>query len=270
MAKRKRLTTERSIAKKIKQGRGAGRLLDYRPWLQIQDVPSLGLACRSNGWKTGRIHHTMSLWELRYFYTCEWLLKVIDIREQFPLFPLAETLEIAARLGIHHQVHPRTRHPIVLTTDFVITVRDSEDIDEPHTVKTKEDLCSWRTLEKLELERRYWLSRGKRLTIVTEDDINAILAKNVEWVHPYKYRENFNGTEELEFSFIASTVLQTLRTERAPLRSLTMRLDNRMGLEVGSSLSITRYLIANRFLLVDMMKPINPSEPLILLNQEED
>jgi len=270
MAKRNRLTTARSIAKKIKQGRGAGRLQDYRPWLQIQDVPSLGLACRSKGWKTGRIHHTMSLWELYYFYNCEWSLKVVDIREQFPLLPLDSTLEWAARLGIHHPVHPQTRHPIVLTTDFVITVRGSEDIDEPHTVKPKGDLCSWRTLEKLELERRAWLEKEKKLIIVTEDDINVVLAKNVEWVHPYKYRENFNNTDELEFSLIASTVLQTLRSERAPLRSLAMRLDNRMGLEVGSSLSITRYLIANRLLLVDMLTPINPSEPLVLLDQEGD
>jgi hypothetical protein len=266
LAKRKRDTTPQSIKKRIKQGRGIGRLADYQPWLHIQDVPSLGLACRSKGWKTDRVHHFLSLFELRYFYAQEWSTSVVDIREQFPLLPLEETISIAANCGIPHPVHPRTKHPIVLTTDFVITLRVvSTDFDLPKTLKHKADLCSWRTLAKLELERRYWEVRKKKLKIVTEDNVPKVLAKNVEWVHPYRYVENFSELEKLEFSLIASNVLQAVRKQQAPLCQITRFLDNRLGVEMGTCLSITRHLIANRHLLVDMMKPINPSEPLNLL-----
>jgi len=268
MAKRKRLTTEKSIAKRIKEGRGIGRLADYKPWLHIQDVPSQGLACRSKGWKTGRVHHFLSLLELYYFYALEWLNSVVDIREQFPLLPLEETISIAANCGIPHPVHPRTKHPIVLTTDFVVTVRsDATDFDLPKTLKYKDDLCSQRTLAKLELERRYWEVRKKRLTIVTQENIPRVLAKNVEWVHPYRYVEKFSELEKFEFSLVASNVLQAVRKQRAPLCQIARFLDNRLGVEMGTCLSITRYLIANRHLPVDMMKPINPSEPLNLLKE---
>lgn len=271
MAKRRRLVTEKSIARRIKAGRGIGRLADYKPWLRIQDVPSLGLACRSKGWKTTRVHHFLSQLELHYFYSLEWAQTVVDIREQFPLLPLEETISIAANCGIRHPVHPRTKHPIVITTDFVITVRhNSLDIDEPRTLKYKTDLCSRRTLEKLEIERRYWAARAKRLLIVTEVSFPKVLAKNVEWVHPYRSVDNFSQIDDLQFSLIASTVLQTVRTQMARLRDLTIQLDDRMGLESGTSLSITRHLIANRHLEVDMLKPINPREPLKLLKESKD
>ncbi|HEV7736265.1 MAG TPA: hypothetical protein VGO47_02690, partial [Chlamydiales bacterium] len=83
MAKRKRLVTETSIKRRIKEGRGIGRLANYKPWLHIQDVPSLGLSSRIKGWKTQRVHHFLSGLELLYFYILEWSRNVVDIREQY-------------------------------------------------------------------------------------------------------------------------------------------------------------------------------------------
>ena len=271
MAKRKRLTTEKTIRNKIREGRGVGRLADYQPWLRIQDVPSQGLACRSKGWKTQRVHHVLSLLELRHFYVLEWAPRVLDIREQFPLLPLEETIAIATSCGIRHPVHPVTRHPVVLTTDFVITIKaSSAEPDLPQTVKYEDDLCSRRVLEKLELERRYWSARGKNLAIVTEEQIPKALAANVEWIHAYRYRENFSDLDDLSFSLTASTVLKGICNHSLPLRDITMQLDDRMGVEVGTSLSITRYLIANRHLHVDMLQPINPSERLNLKKKKPE
>lgn len=267
MAKRNRSTTARSIKNRIKEGRGRGRLENYQPWLRIQDVPSQGLACRTRGWKTNRVHHFLSRLELYVFYCLEWSRSIIDIREQFPLLPLDETLTIAANCAISHPVHPRTRHPIVITTDFVITIRRKHnDVDEPFTVKRKEDLSSQRTLQKLEIERRCWAVRNKQLKILTEDNVPIVLARNVEWVHPYYRAEDFTDLDDLQFSLIASSVLQAVRQQRLPLCQITMQLDDHLGIELGTCLSITRHLIANRHLLVDMHKPINPSEPLNLIN----
>ena len=138
-------------------------------------------------------------------------------------------------------------------------------IDDPRTLKYKADLDT-RTLEKLELERRYWDARNKTLRIVTEDNVPTVLAKNVEWLHPYKRREDFSTLDELQFSLTASHVLLTLQQTRAPLRDLTITLDDQLGLRLGTSLSLTRYLLANRHLRVDMMQRINPHEPLALID----
>jgi hypothetical protein len=267
MAKRKRKTTQKSINKWIKEGRGIGRLAEYKPWLHIQDVPSKGLSSRIKGWKTGRVHHLLSLLELKYFYVLEWSQGVIDIREQFPLLPLEETLSIALSCGIRHPVDPRTKHPVVMTTDFVNTVRrGASDFDEPRTIKYKVDLLKPRTLEKLEIERRYWEARKITLKIITEDGIPIALAKNVEWLHSYRHLGDFAGLDQLVFSQTVSAVKVTLRRQPGPLRDIMLQVDDRLALEPGTSLSVVRHLLANRHLLIDMLKPINPNARLVLRN----
>lgn len=267
MAKRKRRRTIESIRRLIRQGRGSGRLGDYKPWLYIQDVASRGLACRTKGWKTGRVHHFLSRLELLYFFLLEWSLVVVDIREQYPLLPIEETVSIAASCGIRYPVHPVTKIPIVMTTDFVITIHQPiGEVDEPHTVKYSGDLTSVRTLEKLEIERRYWQRRNKRLKIVTEQNVPPILARNVQWVHPYRQFRDFTTLSAFTFSLAASNVMTVVRRQKAPLSHLTLRLDRKFQFAPGTSLAITRYLIANRYLHIDMLQRINPCEVLRLID----
>lgn len=125
MAKRSRNSSETTIENRLKQGRGMGQGANYNPWLHIQDVPSQGLASRIKGWKTGRVHHLLSELETSYFYVLDSSLPVLDIREQFPLLPLEETLTIAEQCGVAYPADPRTKEPVVMTTDFVVTVRQN-------------------------------------------------------------------------------------------------------------------------------------------------
>lgn len=91
MSKRTRTS---KIEKWIKEGRGTGIGSEYKPWLNIQDVASMGRSTCLKGIKTNRQHEFLSDLERNYFY--------IDIREQFPLLPLEETIVIADELGIKH------------------------------------------------------------------------------------------------------------------------------------------------------------------------
>jgi hypothetical protein len=153
-----------------------------------------------------------------------------------------------------------------MTTDFVNTVRhDVTELDEPRTVKYKDELNNKRVLEKLEIERRYWESRKLNLKIVTEDKIPSVLAKNVEWLHGYLHLEDFLNLPEFTIYQTISGLMRSLKTQGAPLRDLTLRNDDRLGLEIGTSLSIVRHLLANRRLHVDMNKLINPCERLSLI-----
>src|SRR6266481_8378832 len=106
----------------IAEGRGQGHGQHYQPWLGARDVPSNGYVNRILGWKTKRRHEFMSNLEASYFYILEQSSSVADIREQFPLLPLHETLAIAEQCGIKHPRVPNTTEPIVMTTDFLVDV----------------------------------------------------------------------------------------------------------------------------------------------------
>jgi len=117
----KRTRTSKS-EKWIKEGRGSGVGENYKPWLNIQDVSSKGRSTRLKGIKTNRQHEFLSDLERNYFYLTEYSDFVVDIREQFPLLPLEETIVIADELGLKHPTDPKTNEPVVMTTDFLLTV----------------------------------------------------------------------------------------------------------------------------------------------------
>lgn len=183
MSKRKRTST---VEKWIKEGRGTGTGTDYRPWLKIQDVSSLGRSTRLKGIKTSRQHEFLSDLERNYFYLTEFSDVITDIREQFPLLPQEETLLIADELGIKHPRNPKNGEPIVMTTDFLLTINKGQEIHEvARTIKVKDELLKENVLEKFEIEREYWKRKGIDWGIVTEEEINKIIARNISYIHDY-------------------------------------------------------------------------------------
>ncbi|HEY9697869.1 MAG TPA: TnsA endonuclease N-terminal domain-containing protein [Trichocoleus sp.] len=273
MAKRKRATNSTTIEDRLKEGRGQGKGKNYNPWLHIQDVPSDGLASRIKGWKTGRDHHLLSQLESSYFYVLDWSSVVLDIREQFPLLPLEETLAIADQLGFAHPLDPNTKEPIVMTTDFRVTVKQgTRTIEQVRTIKYVKDLQSERNLQKLEIERCYWQKRGIDWGIVTEQDIPNTVVANIRWLHTYLHLTDVNqhlaDVKSLTpndvlriFAVMTPMVFQFENT----LAKIATTCDDRLGLSPGSSLSAARHLLANRFWRVDMHQPIHPNHKLMLL-----
>jgi hypothetical protein len=265
MAKRRRDNGRQAQRRRSKEGRGIGTGADYIPYLLIHDVPSIGLASRVWGWKTTRVHHFLSRLELKVFYTFEWQQDVFDIREQFPL-DLDETLAIADQLGVRHPRDPKTRDYMVMTSDFVITHRKGVVSEELiRAVKYRKDLENARVKEKLEIERVYWQEvREHDWSIITEEDIDANLSANVEWLHGHR---DIGCLIPLTVEDVAR--IEALMTPRVVqgefrLRDLTNECDARLGLAPGTSLSVVRYLLANRRWEVDMGKRIMPPLPLVL------
>ncbi len=260
MAKRNREITMSKIEKRISGGRGIGEGKDYDPWLYIQDVPSSGVATRSNGWKTGRIHHLMSKLEHSFFYIFEWSDRITDIREQFPLLPVEETVEIAESLGIKHPVDDKTKDPIVLTTDFLINIKNDM---YARTIKP----CSkidFRVAEKYEIERRYWKKRNVDWGILTDTDIPEALVSNIDWF--YSEHENIDAETLSVFSLngIEKLILRYLE-EGESLAKACAKCDEKSGLEMGTSLALVKHFLATKKWIVDMGKKINPSQSIQIL-----
>lgn len=263
MPKRNRATTEKTILKRRSRGQGKGK--SYTPYLYIQDVPSKGLVTRINGWKTGRVHHFLSKLEWFYFLLLEWSLIVVDVREQFPL-DLAETIKIAEMLGIRHPTDPKTKHPTVITTDFVITVKGSiGSFEQVRTVKYAKDLNSKRVLEKLEIERLYWLARDIDWGIVTEHEIDRIVAENVEWLHPLRDVDACSHLSPGLITHLESAIYQRVSTQDIPLQQITNDMDQQLDLKPGTSLMVLRHLLANRKWKIDIHQPLHPSKRLAII-----
>ncbi|MGR6005529.1 TnsA endonuclease N-terminal domain-containing protein [Bacillus paranthracis] len=183
MSKRKRSP---SIEKNLKDGRGQGLGVDYKPWVTIQDVPSLGRATRLKGVKIPRRFEFLSDLERNYFYLLECSDLVVDIREQYPLLPIEETIVIADELGIKHPANPKTGEPIVMTTDFLVTISKNQQHQHlARTLKYKDELMNKRVLEKFEIERVYWERQDINWGIVTELEIPKEMAHNIAFVHGY-------------------------------------------------------------------------------------
>ena len=269
MPRQRPLVTKEWIRKRIKKGRGSGSGADYQPWLVIQDFSSLGRVHRIKGWKHGRVHHLFSDLERNVFLHYQWPFSVIDIREQFPLLPVEETVEIAKEMGVRHPLDPRTKHPVVMTTDLFLTVQ--QELKAPYhpiTIKYFKDLTKMRTLEKLEIERRYWAAtpRNLILKIITERHVISEFVKNMLWVHPFYWLADVYPITEREANKIALVLGQLVLSEALPLRTVAQKCDRLLRLEMGTSLIIVRHLLANRYWEVDMSVRIRTDQQLILLN----
>lgn len=209
MSKRTRTS---KVEKWIKEGRGSGIGAEYKPWLNIQDVSSLGRSTRLKGIKTGRQHEFLSDLERNYFYLTEFSDSVVDIREQYPLLPLEETLVIADELGIKHPADSKTNEPIVMTTDFLLTVNKGEgNVELARTIKMKDELLKERILEKFEIERVYWEKRGVGWGIVTELEIPKTLARNISYIHDYYDIQQYDAFQNIDWQTIEDLSMELLK-----------------------------------------------------------
>lgn len=212
--------------------------------------------------------------ERNYFYILEYSDDVIDIREQFPLLPLEETVLIANELGINHPKHPETGEFIVMTTDFLLTVNGKDEmLERARTIKTKDDLLDKRIIEKFEIERVYWTKKGIDWGIVTEEEIDKVIAHNISYIYGYKDISNVDCFINIETNEIKDLVYEFIKRivdDERPMRVICSEFDNEMLLEKGSGLSIFKYLIINKIVEIDIKKKINVNQNISIIKIREE
>jgi hypothetical protein len=261
-----RRSAQVNIEKRLKKGFGQGRGKNYKPWVVVQSFSSLGYASRVPGWKTGREHHLMSNLERDFFLILDLSPRVLDICEGFPLLPIEETTMIAKTLGIHHPVDVRTRLPIVLTSDFLITCHgEPRNVEQVRTIKPASELGSLRTLEKLEIERQYWQARKVDWAIVTEAELPQDLVHNLRWLHPYFKLPETLGLPD-KCSDKVGQLLREILDRGVGLAAGAQACDDKLGLEPGTSLTLARHFIASRRWQVNLNHKIDTARPLKILN----
>ncbi|OJD60902.1 heteromeric transposase endonuclease subunit TnsA [Bacillus sp. NH11B] len=254
MAKRQAGLTEERITRMEREGRGQGNGENYKPWINIQDFPSNGLVTRGKGWKTNRIHQFLSKLERDYFYVLEWSESVVDIREQFPL-TREDTLYIANEKGIKHPTDPKSQIPIVMTTDFLITIKDSTGKKHvARTIKPSKELENERIIEKFEIERSYWEIRGIDWGIITEKEIPKDMVENVEWLH-YSYFE-IEDLSDAILNTYAQQLKLFIKKYNTSIIEMVTEFDRTFQIENGMGLEILKHLIARKKVPVDITRKI--------------
>jgi hypothetical protein len=254
--------TEDKYQRFLNEGRGQGTGADYKPWLTINDYPSMGRVSRVLGWKTGRVHHLFTDIQTRYFYLLDWSDQVTDIRECFPLLQMEEVITNKAGLDFQSFCDKKTGIPYILQTTFVINLRSLNGKEQiiARTVKAQSELEKRLTLESLEIQRRYWDAKGVDWGVVTNKDIPVVAAKNIEWLHTSRSLED-RGLD-VETAEQIGLLLQTeLFKNPLQIRKVLQNFEKDHLLEAGTALAVFKYLLANKRLKINIMDSIDLNLP---------
>jgi hypothetical protein len=181
---------ELSYEGKMKQNRGKIDLQhpeNYKPWILAREcfkgegtrhqVPDL--------FYRNRTIHLMSGLEKDVYYTLRSNQNVLELFEQFPLLTINKTKELCAQYGIRHPRNPFSGKDVVMTTDFLLIVKNKNRDKKwlACAVKYSSDIedkpINKRTREKLFIEKEYWASMGVKWCVITEKDINKNYVNNI-------------------------------------------------------------------------------------------
>lgn len=253
----RRFKTQADIDRYIKEGYGQGEGSQYSPWLRVQDVPSKGRSRKVQGKKVNRIHHLLSDVEYACFLALEFSEQVVDIREQFPLFPTEQAIDIAKQLGIRYPRYRDTQLNFVMTTDFLVTIEAPDGTRHlaARPVKTEADLLPsnklQRTIEKLELEKALLHAQGVRdWKLVTEKTIGATLTENLIWLRKGRAPERHLLNAATHAQFMGA--LEYYANRERTLASVIRASATATHIPYTESILLFKHLVLNKSIVLDL------------------
>ncbi|ADU28505.1 heteromeric transposase endonuclease subunit TnsA [Evansella cellulosilytica] len=248
---------ETTINRFLKEKRGQGMGKDYKPWLQVQDIASKGRSTRIFGHTTQRVHHLLSDLQLYYFYFLEFDNDVADIREQYPLLDFHDmNIQVDEELT-KKLFDKKTQVPHIFTVSFLVTRKgeNGEPYYQARIIKQSHELEKSATLQRIELQRRYFEKKGIDFGIVTEKEINKQLARNIGWVlNSYDIQDYPILTSNLVH--LKRDMVQCLSNKYDTFQGVFSRLERGYSLDEGLGLILFKHLIANKEISMDLTKKI--------------
>lgn len=191
--------------------------------------------------------HFLSDHEYMAFLELWWDADVIDIREQYPL-GLMRTLRIAGQLGIKHPIDQRSGILLTQTTDLLVTKGPHDAVTfNAWAVKDKSALLDERAMDKLQIERCYWIEMGVPWQLVVNDGLNSVRAVNLSWL--LDFENTLRKGRDLVDAACVSRVLAAVRECRAVVAgTVCAALDTRSKSPPGAHITAFRFLLLVRLL----------------------
>jgi len=252
----------------LKSGRGLGSGAEYCPWIRVHDASSHGKSSKIQGIKTDRAHQLLSGIEENFFYYAEFNPRVIDIREQFPLFPLDLVVRISREANIDYPIDKDSKDPCVLSTDFLLTLDDSGQLSHlAIAIKPEDELRYEKVLARLEIERLWWAALGVPWHLVTDAQIDKQLAKNIKWFSdPLRGRKSLSMGENKDF--LIEEIVKILEPGVYQWDGVVEQLACELDCNPRRMASVIKAAIWQHRISVDMTTPIQEQRLIHVLDTE--
>jgi hypothetical protein len=242
----------------------------YQPHIRVQDISSTGRKTRIKYQR--REVHLLSDLEVQAFRHFQWEPSVFGIEEQYYL-EVEDTVRIAADAGIDHPVDVKTKAPFEMSTDLVVyyrandggerriarSVKRSEDIEETLALPQRKKKIK-RTIEKLEIERRYWTERGVDWAILTQLELSEPRTRTIEML----LKSELDCSRPDGFwQEVANRIHEALfEGEGFRIVDLQRQLDGSGVVDAADFASCFRHLCATRQLTFDMKRRYDLLRPV--------
>lgn len=244
-----------------KDRRGKGRHGEYFAYVQAGDGASQGQRNRLFSPKLGREVVCLSKGEKDVYLLLEWARAVTDIREQYPLYPIEETIAIAQQLGVRPSALNLRGKP--MTTDFLITYREQAvEREIAISFKQLDKLANPRVLELADIERAFHQRRGATWGFVTDRDLPRTIVDNLDLLSDFHTLDALSPLTAEDVDRIAAVLVPRVLSRQEALNVCALHVDDLLQLKAGTSLSVAWYLMATRTVPFNLRATVKPDEPL--------
>ena len=250
----------RYLHNRLKRGFGLGVGTTYHPWLRVRDVRSIGTSGNPKGITVPRVYHLLSVPERIFFHLLDRQLDVVDIREQFPILHLQETLAICSELGVKHTRHGS--YPEPFTLDFVVTRHTpSGPVYQARSIKTPEDAVVPEVRLRLKVEHQWCQQNGIDWKLVDTTEFTRDLLSTLTFMRgwsPQRYVPKTDQADEFAKMFADSY------EANLPLKELVKTCSRRLKRGYDHCLTEFRYCAWSDRIAVDLTSKLTLHLPVVL------
>lgn len=258
---------DETIKRFLKEGRGQGEGSAYKPWLQVQDISSRGRSTRIFSNTSKRVIHILSDLQLYYYNLLEFDTGVVGILENYPLLDFHD-LDISLDQELTKKLYnPKTKVPHILTVSFLITRidRNNNPYHVARVIKASSELEKKSTIERLELQRRYFEKKNIDFGIVTEKEINKQVARNIAWALTAFDLQDYPQLVS-NMQYLKWDMLNLLSNPVVTFNDVFGKLESSYQLEKGLALVLFKHLVATKQIDMELDKKIETSKNVEFYN----
>src|SRR5699024_12725193 len=131
--------------------------------------------------------------------------------------------------------------------DFLLQLNNRIVVCEvANTMKMKDKILEERVLEKFEIERVYWERRRVSWGIVTEEEIDKTVARNISHIHDYFDIRNYDVYREMadqQIDDLSLSLMSRLLNNSQSIREIASEFDADTHLPFGSGVTLFYHLL---------------------------
>lgn len=256
------MKTRISDKTRIRRGLGVGEKEAYSSFIKPRDFSSNSRVHRLMGHIIKRMFVLLSDLERSFFYYFDFCDNIKDIREQYPLLPLEHTKMIATECQIKHPQNEKG-DDVVMTTDLLITIQhDGREELIAISIKPSAKLNK-RTIEKMQIEKKYWNDQDVKWIVLTEKQINKIQNNNINFLRDFFNKESI----EHDYSnLILNSLKEQVENKDTVVRDFIASMARNLRITDGEARRSFYHLLATKRVRFDYTKSFNFNFKLAELN----